>query len=536
MLRKFIFFSLVVFAFSHAVAAQETPGSRSVERRMNSLVIDALLRMEETSEIVDRQSGREFILNFESELTPVFCDLFSSGDFLQQIPVRQYVDCFLNADGVSRFTMATLEFRNVRKSGWSFENGRWYCTVLLEKSVNYFDENFVSFPLPGQNSEQTGFDISVKFVFDESCTGCRIAEINCSNAGDFEALPPHYLVVQKNEAADDAKRDENIMIGNSRIVFNEFGQGYASGTEISFWDDDMKVNRIVKSRNERYEYVQFRYKPRHLRLRLRNEFAPFSAYSFSGRTEILAESSSSAYSVGLDAGYSLTASRAFKIGFFTGIGVSFSNISLKTLPYRYSYSTSVSGDNMPHKRTYQIDYATQGASFSDLCVPVYLSPEFRLHRSVSLFFDLGAKVYFNTVAVTDPFHVSGHVYGEYEDGTPVMDGVYGIGAIDSDFKYMINAVTFMRNPVDIALIGDIGFNVNLYDRTVYLEVRAGYEFGLTPTYTSSESTFCSTNYNGASYPLVYDYRYGDIATRPLADCISFKRKALWFNIGLMLKL
>ena len=215
MLRKFIFFSLVVFAFSHAVAAQETPGSRSVERRMNSLVIDALLRMEETSEIVDRQSGREFILNFESELTPVFCDLFSSGDFLQQIPVRQYVDCFLNADGVSRFTMATLEFRNVRKSGWSFENGRWYCTVLLEKSVNYFDENFVSFPLPGQNSEQTGFDISVKFVFDESCTGCRIAEINCSNAGDFEALPPHYLVVQKNEAADDAKRDENIMIGKS---------------------------------------------------------------------------------------------------------------------------------------------------------------------------------------------------------------------------------------------------------------------------------------------------------------------------------
>ena len=255
MLRKFIFFSLVVFAFSHAVAAQETPGSRSVERRMNSLVIDALLRLEETSDIVDRQSGREFILNFESELTPVFCDLFSSGDFLQQIPVRQYVDCFINADGASRFTMATLEFRNVRRSGWSFENGRWYCTVLLEKSVNYFDENFVSFPLPGQNSEQSGFDISVKFVFDESCTGCRIAEINCSNAKDFEALPPHYLVVQKNEAADDAKRDENIMIGNSRIVFNEFGQGYASGTEISFWDDDMKVSRIVKSRNERYEYV-----------------------------------------------------------------------------------------------------------------------------------------------------------------------------------------------------------------------------------------------------------------------------------------
>ena len=68
---------------------------------------------------------------------------------------------------------------------------------------------------------------------------------------------------------------------------------------------------------------------------------------------------------------------------------------------------------------------------------------------------------------------------------------------------------------------------------VYMELRAGYEQGLTWSYKSSESEFFSPR---SVFPLVYDYRYGEVVTRPLADCVSFKRKALWFSIGLMLKL
>ena len=209
---------------------------------------------------------------------------------------------------------------------------------------------------------------------------------------------------------------------------------------------------------------------------------------------------------------------------------------MTTNPYQYSYMTSVNGDNTPHTRNYQIDYASQGASFTDLSVPVYISPEFRLNKSVSLFLDLGAKVYFNTVARTDPFHVKGRVSGMYQDGTPVPDGVYGTGEIDSDFMHMINAVTFMRNPVDITLTGTIGININLYDSMVYLEVKAGSEHGLTWSYQSSESPFFLEDHSGSEFPLVYDYRYGEIASRPLADCISFKRRAIWLNLGLMLKL
>lgn len=536
MFRKFILLTIVTCATVFPAVAQDAPGPRSLERKMNALVIDAMMRLEESSAIADRQSGREFMMNFQSEQTPVFCDMFSSEDFLEQIPVRQYVDNFFGTDDVQKFTTLSLTFRNVRKTGWTFEDGIWYCTLSLEKSVNYFDNNFVYFPLTGQNPGGNDFNISIRFAFNESCNECKIAGITCENAGDFKKLASHYIVVQKNDAPNDARRDEEILVDNNRIEFNEFGQGYGVGSTISHWDDEIKVSSVVKAQNARYDYIQFRYKSRHFRLRLRNEYAPFSAYSFSGRTEILASESSSAYSVGIDIGYSVPVSRIFKIGFYTGIGVSFSKISMTTNPYQYSYMTSVNGDNTPHTRNYQIDYASQGASFTDLSVPVYISPEFRLNKSVSLFLDIGAKVYFNTVARTDPFHVKGRVSGMYQDGTPVPDGVYGTGEIDSDFMHMINAVTFMRNPVDITLTGNIGMNINLYDSMVYLEVKAGYEHGLTWSYQSSESPFFLEDHSGSEFPLVYDYRYGEIASRPLADCISFKRRAIWLNLGLMLKL
>lgn len=530
MIPKFIILSAAVCCASLSLLKAQPAGPEpaSLERRMNILAIDALKHLEETSGMTDRQSGREFMAVFESAQSPVFCDLYSSDAFLEMIPVQQYVEEVVGTDDSGKFTSVSYEFRDIRKSSWSFEDGRWHCTVALKKSLNYFDGNFVYYPMSGQNPGHEDFDLLVELSFNETCSECRIAGISCVNADGFRRLDPHYLVVEKNTDPADARRDEGILVGKRPVEYNEFGQGYASGTDISFWDDDMKVTMLLKQQTEKYDYVRFKYKSRHLRLKLRNEYSPFYAYSFSGISDEMAAKSSSAYSVGLDIGYSLTAGRKFKIGFYTGLGVSFSEISLTSSPIEYSYRTSVQGSNTPYTRKYEIDQATQGAGFTDLFVPVYISPEFRLHRSVSLFLNLGAKAYFNTLAKNEPFHVKGWVSALYDNGTSVSGG-----ELDADYKYMISAVTFMRRPVDIAVAGDVGLNINLYDRMVYMELRAGYEQGLTWSYKSSESEFFSPR---SVFPLVYDYRYGEVVTRPLADCVSFKRKALWFSIGLMLKL
>ncbi len=518
----------------HGLAAQDIPEPASLERRMNLMVIDAVTELEQASDVVDGTAARTFLRLFENEDTPVFCDLYSSDDFLSTVPVREYAGSFLGKDDTGKFTALTYEFKDIRKLGWRFGDGRWYCTVELKKSLNYFDGNLVYYPLSVQNPGGDDFVLRVELVFDETCSGCRISGISCSNARDFRSAGSGYLVIQRNEDPDDARRDDGIMVKGSKVVYNDFGQGYAPKGDISFWDEDMKVTAVSMASSDLYDYVRFKYKPRHLRLRLRNEFAPVSAYSFSGTAD-LASRSSSAYSVGIDVGYSVTASRGFRIGFYTGIGVTFSRISLQTAPFSYSYRITDRDTGMDYSRNYDIGYASQGAEFTDLAVPLYLSPEFRLHKAVSLVLDLGVKFYANTGGSTDPFHVRGSVQGIYEDGTGIPDGKYGTGNIDADFREMVSAVTFQRSPFDVCLAGNVGLDVNLYNRMLYLQVKAGYEYGLTWSYRSPEYEFCSET--GGIYPLVYSVDYGrDVAFRPLADCVSFRRQSWWFGIGLMLKL
>ena len=67
------------------IYAQETPSPKSLERSMNSKVIDVIMRLEEVSDMSSGQDCREFLQLFESEDSPVVCDLFSSADFLKQV-------------------------------------------------------------------------------------------------------------------------------------------------------------------------------------------------------------------------------------------------------------------------------------------------------------------------------------------------------------------------------------------------------------------------------------------------------------------
>lgn len=529
---RFIFLILMMLPSVSVLCAQEKPLPAALERRMNLQVIDAVMKLKDASDVTDRQSAREFIGLFENEETPVFCDLYSSEDFLSQIPVSEYAELFLNKDGSSKFTGVSYEFKDIRKLGWSFSESRWYCSLSVTKSLNYFDTNFIYYPLSVQNPSGTDFEITITVAFNKECTDCRIAEIACRNNVDFESIQSRYYVIQKNDFPADAKRDDNIKIGGRHIKFNEYGQAYAPKANISYWDDDIKVMAITKSRTDAYEYVQFKYQPRYLRLRLRNEYAPISAYSFSGMDDFCAKESS-AYTIGVDIGYSTTISKAFKLGFYTGIGMAFSHISLKTPEFAYSYSFSLDKD-VSILRSYDIDYVSQKVKYMDLVVPVFLSPEFKIHKAVSIFADLGAKVYLNTNAVAEPLYIHGDVSGTYSDGTPVLNGFYGIGNLDGPYNEFVSAVTFKRTPVDVTLFGNIGIDVNLYAKTIYMQLKAGYEYGLTWSYKSSESVFFNSS---GIYPLTYSGEYNrDILLRPFADCISFRRQALWIGLGVMIKL
>lgn len=530
-MRRVVCISLFLMLLAgQLVFAQNEPSPKAQERRMNAKVIDMVMRLEEESDISSRQDGREYLSLFENRQSPVLCDLFSSGSFLQQIPADQYVDLYVNQDSEPEFNALVYEFRNIRKVGWSHENGRWVCQVSLEKTLSYFDNNLIFYPMAIQNPHNVGFMLDVYLVFSEDCSDCRISRIECANVSDFEVLDNYYYVVQKNEDPEDALRDEGLMVGDTKVVYNDFGQGYAPDGEFSFWDDDVKVSQIPVSETDRYEQIRFKYDPIHFRFRVRAEYSPFFAYVVSSENRLT--SSSDAYNVGFDFGYSFPVSRIFKFDISAGLGVTVSNLHLHgdAMSYSYDVSSISLGD---YSRNYQINELSQDARFVDLTVPVYFTWELRLHERVSLLLDLGAKAYFNTVASTFPLHVRGRVHGFYEDGSTVS-GSDGLGNIDTEINRFVSYEGFRRKPVDVSLFGNLGVDVGLYPKVLYLQVKIGFEYGLMESYDAGDKRLLSTAQK--SYPLVWDYSHGsEVAFRSLMEVTSLRRKALWFSLGLMLK-
>ena len=530
MRRTAILSAAFLIISSVVVYAQEAPSPKSLERRMNLMVIDMLMKLEEVSEISSQQDRREFLRLFASEDVPVVCDLFSTNDFLKQIPVSKYVGYYVNEDDARRFNALVYEFRDIRKLGWSYEQGKWTCRIMMSKSLNYFDENMVYFPVYEQNPDSTDFEMEVLITFNESCTECRISEISCSNSPDFNQLDETYYIIRKNEDPADAKRDEDIYFDDSFIRYNEFGQAYAPKKEFVFLDDDVLVTTNLINSTDRYEYVQFKYKPRRFRLRLRNEYAPFSSYLVSVPEGL--STSSFAYNIGLDIGYSIPVSIAFKLGIYAGLGVTYSHMSVESAPLSYSYK--LSNDVGDYTRTYRLNKVSQNMKFMDLTLPIYITPEFRVHRAVSILLDLGVKLHFNTSPIVSPLYVDGNVSGTYDDGTNMV-GNYGLGDISGNYSEFITMAEDSRNPVDISLVGSVGLDVGLYARTLYLQIRAGYEYGLTKSLNSSGREFFDAGEK--IFPLTWYGAYErEIVLRSLTDCVSFWRRALWFSLGIMIKI
>lgn len=534
--NKIIISVLSIFANMALCFAQDVHLSKSQERRMNSKAIDLVMRLENSAEISTRQNAREFIRLFESDSTLVFCDIYSSSDFLHNISVTEYVENFFTSDGEYGFHAFSYEFRDIKNLGWSYnaEDQCWIGRISMYKSLSYFDLNYIYYPLIEQNPDKLSFMQEIFIKYDKS-GNCKISLIVCRNIYQFKEIDEKYYVIQINEDAKDAGRDSSISFGTEKVRYNEFGQGYAPQDDFDFGDDDMKVTMILIDNTDRYRHVKLKYKPKRVRLRIRNEYSPLYAYNISTPTSNKLTSESSAYNVGIDIGYAIPASKKFKLGINTGIGVTFSSINLQTESMKYSYRTS--NNTGEYVRTYNIDLISQGAKFMDLTVPVYFSPEFRIRKMGALVFEIGVKAYFNTNAITTPFHVEGNVSGRYDDGTLIPVGENGIGYLNRDYSKYVSLVTFKRRPIDISVIGSIGFDINLYAKTLYLQMKAGYEYGLMDSYESDNKPFFRPS--PQIYPLVWDGREGhrhEVVFRSLADCVSFRRQALWFSLGFMIKL
>ena len=68
---------------------------------------------------------------------------------------------------------------------------------------------------------------------------------------------------------------------------------------------------------------------------------------------------------------------------------------------------------------------------------------------------------------------------------------------------------------------------------MYLMVRAGYEYGFTPTFKSGAASYYD---KGLSNPVIYDKDNKNVLVHPMISGLEISRQGWWFSGGLKFKL
>lgn len=521
--RYYIVSLYIILFHALGLAAQEHL-SNAQKRQMNVAVLDAIEEYEIASQITDRATRYRFERLFLNEDVKIFCDLYTFREgYLSEVSVKQYSDFMLDQTSDSEVSV-----KSVRRGNAFYSDGTWHINVNLEKKLTYVDENDILFPSDENNAEI--YKLIIGYRFNEDMSSCLIESIQCTNTDEFKPVDNVYIV-QKHYDSKDAARDEAVKVGGKLLSFNSFKQAYTPKGQFSYWDDDVRVTAEVLAETSQYQYIQFGYTPKHWRVKARVSYALNSAYDVSSPFSFDTHASSG-YEAGLDIGYSWTRGSSLKVGLFAGLALSNTSLQFEANDLSYSYRLT-DREGKIYSRDYQLSSVTQGVDFKDLVLPAYASFEFKIFPGFSMVLDAGVKGYFNTAASVLPFHLTGNVTGIDNHGERIPDGKYGLGLIDQDFNEFVSAVSFNRNMVDVSAFANIGFDINLYKGDWFLEAKAGYEMGLMPSYQSDEYDFFQA---GSHYPFVYsDYYEKDVVVCPIADCVSFTRRAIWTTVGLVKK-
>ena len=509
-----------------SATASAGPLSHRARRQMNRRVFDMCENYEVRS-IVSRKSDKYGFKLMFSDDAKIFCDLYNTNRFTAEISPEEYADLVLN-----RCENVDVILTNAKKKSLEQVGDKWIYTIGLDKFISYNDKLGVLFPF--NEAQKQYFNLEVAFEFDaDDMSNCRISSIKCLNSNSFPVFK-NYWIVQQNTTTKEAVMDRDVFSDGKKLEFNSFRQAYSEHGDFEYWDDNVRLTVEDRGSNEEYKYVQFKYQPCHFRIKLRNQFALGSAYKVIANSAFEPDSKSSAYEVGVDLGYSMSLSRKLMLEIYTGLSMSMSKLDLSYgQPINYSYETTDRNGDV-YTRSYAINSVSQSVKFKDLMVPLYLNLNYKINKNHYLTLDFGVKAYFNTNATADSFHMAGQVSAAHKYPGHDLNQIGGLGAFDADYNEFLSAVAFERKSVDLSAAVNLGYNLNLWSRKLFLDFKIGYEFGFGNSYESDENAFFDPSKQ--VYPMVYlANEERDVVFRPMADCVSFKREALWLNLGFIYK-
>lgn len=501
-----------------SLSAQKLTNSQ--KRKLNLSAVEMVERYELYSRLSDKSTRYNFTKLFSSSSDMIYCDFYNDGDnFDKQMTVSKYVTF-----AQDHCESIDINITDVKKDRVYYQSGKWFYVLTFNKELSYNDKNGVLFPVHEDAVEP--FKLEMLIEFDESTDEVRIRHIK-SISGKAKSAGEKLYIVQKTDRPKLLKKESKVTVDGNCLDYNSFGQAAVSSLGFRFPDEDVTVLYDYLVREPAYDLIELKYSAKRLRTKLHTGIAPV-AYTLNKRDEGI-RYGSFAYEFGADIGFTFPIDDETKGGFFAGVGVVYSSLrvsSTKNPDYELIFTNRNGGFN---HYSYDIGKISQTASFTDFAIPIYLNVERKLQHNIDLVADIGTKVYLNSQDSNSKFVAK---YKVADQNNPDISGdgsselIWESKKIRSTDRTAVN-----RSQADVSLFFNVGADVELIDRLLYLEAKVGYERGFSHALCEDDKSIMSYD-----KPIIYSAATNnDKLIVPVYGGFTFVRNLIWLDLGLKLK-
>ena len=511
-MRIHLFETILLFFLASNLLSGQSVSTRDASR-FNIELLGVLDEYERTCSFAEKSDQRDFLKLFAREDEAcIYNDLLGTNRFQTMVTPRDY-SSLVKDDGS---VLIRSSISDVRKEGEiTYSDGKLHRRISFTKYVMIIDgsvytegDGGVLFDSSQAFDSSPDFRLLMDFSYDPQSGECRIDGIQAAREKPASPLDEsRFSVIVKSTD----KYDKDLSSRGEKLTFNEFGQSVAYWNDIDIDNGDIRLKSEERAQGDHYNVLELDFKPIRFRGKVYGNFALGNAFSVESSYAGM-ESSSSAMNFGVDLGFEKSLSKKFRIGIYSGAGLSLGKVNLAALDVRYSLKYVVPNRNYAFS-------AKESLSITDILVPVYLESEIDIIPRLVLDIDLGARFYLNRETTLSPYEIKGEI------------GNVSVSTTYSAFK---DPADYTRKEYDIALFGSLELDYAIIRNALYAYLSAGYEHGLNPVYDSGLQTYFQES--AAVYPFYYSPIADiDIPMRSLVGSVRYSRKAGWMSAGIKIK-
>jgi hypothetical protein len=508
---------------------------KNVERRFNLEVFRILDEYEFRTTLSDNNDVYRFKALFASDSIEIFNDLMGLSE-KPRIPLDEYIELLQQEDIKGR----NMKIREVRKERVIDGDSVWLMDITFDKVVQYIHQKV---KLYADKYYGEPYHITMRLSYPKNANDsieheCKIVAINGKrDSTNRPPLPIDYKVILKESV--NSKLLDNVTLQGRKLQFDGYNQMFVSNVDnLSYSDADVKMRLKRDSVSSHIYRLTFR--RRHFRFKPHVEFSLGGYYKTNGSSVPYLETKSKDFTYGFDLGYTFPTKGKVRVGIFSGIGLSSSEVrfSIDSLNYSYNASPYLDVDGDYYIRHYEVRNMKQTINLKTVMLPVYLDFDVLFSKRFSAYLNIGAKAYFK---------LSNKVSSELEAYKYGVYPLYGNLRLDEKWGYNRFGLEklgnesqerdFVRVKNTIDAFAGGGFRFLLY-RQVYLDLGVQYQFTVSQTPIDMPHETISLRANGAFTPspiVDYSSKGKERIHSVTGNFDGIKRNTLKLNVGLMLK-